>query len=75
MAANSQVSGRFCYRGPSEHAAYRGGSILTIQPPETKVPSRHMESQSMASVGFSKLIPFSEVFAYTEDSNCPLKNE
>lgn len=29
----------------------------------------------MASVGFSKLIPFSEVFAYTEDSNCPLKNE
>lgn len=39
------------------------GVILTSQPPETRVLSRHMASQSMALVDVSKLIPFSEVFA------------
>lgn len=34
-----------------------------------------MASQSTALVGVWRLIPFSEVFAYTKGSNCPLNDE
>lgn len=49
------------------------GVILTNQPPVITVLSRRMESQSMALVGSSRLIPSFKVFA-CQSNSCSLND-